>query len=164
MVTPSKKIPTRCVGPSAILNLVPAACEISYIPANKTRVYKCQAARLVLVKNPAFCNKAYRSAATLRSPFCILRKTFGNTTSLTFNGGTVRVDLAAAEDSLTRGALERLAEPVAIDEPANAPGNAQSQPNALTSVLDSLSERAVRAAIQRGLESGVSLATSLLGK
>ncbi len=129
-VTPSKRIPTRCVGPSAILNLVPAECTISYTPANKTRTYRCQAPRLVLVKNPAFCNKQYKSPATFRGfvvfmegvlvylctpahpittgPVCVLRKQLGNVTTFSINSGVIRFDLSVAKDYLTTNALRAL--------------------------------------------------------
>lgn len=145
VVTPSRRFPTRCVGPAAILNLVPAECTISYTPANKTRTYRCQAPRLVLVKNPAFCNKQYKSAATFRGrclllllvvgvvvalpcrclhttrpmhtgPLCVFRKELGNVTTLTLNGGVVRYDLKDAKDALTANALRALSSFVGVED------------------------------------------------
>lgn len=163
VVTPSKQIPTRCVGPSAILNVVPATCEVTYLPANKTKVYRCQAARLVLVRNPAFCNKAYRSSASFRGPFCIVRKLLGNTTTLSLNGGTLRVDLAAAKDSLTRDVLSTLSDSLGTKEYDDT-AEKEAGGNVLTSLLESVGEDVVRAAVGRALEKGISLASALLGK
>ena len=94
-ITPSRKVPTSCTGPSVTLELVPRVCTLD----SKTKTVTCDPAKLVLFRTPGSCTFKYLRAFRYRGKECRIAGSVGFNNDAVLGGQAYSVVLENLKQS-----------------------------------------------------------------